>query len=49
MNSQHMCLFTDGSHGIGQQNSRRNVRRDSVDNLMANSGSWEIRRYRGWA
>lgn len=49
VNSQHMAVFTDGSHGIGQQNPRRNVQRDSMDNLMANSGSWEIRRYRGWA
>lgn len=49
VNSTHMVLCTDGSHGIGQQNSRRNVRRDTLDNLMANSGSWEIRRYRKWA
>lgn len=49
VNSQHMCVFLDGSHGIGQQNSRRNVVRDTVDNLMANTGSWEIRRYKGWS
>lgn len=49
VNSQHMAVFTDGSHGIGQQNERRNVQRDVMDNLMANTGSWEIRRYRRWA
>jgi hypothetical protein len=49
VNTEHMVLCTDGAHGIGQQNSRRNVQRDTLDNLMANTGSWEIRRYRGWA
>lgn len=49
VNAHHMVLCTDGAHGIGQQNSRRNVRRDTLDNLMANTGSWEIRRYRGWS
>lgn len=49
VNGKHMAVFTDGSNGIGQQNPRRNVQRDVMDNLMANSGSWEIRRYRGWA
>lgn len=49
VNARHMAIFTSGSHGIGQQNPRRNVQRDVMDNLMANSGSWEIRRYRGWA
>ena len=49
VNSQHMAVFVDGSHGIGQQNPRRNVQHDVMDNLMANTGSWEIRRYRGWA
>lgn len=49
VNAKHMVLCTDGSHGIGQQNPRRNVRRDTLDNLMANTGSWEIRRYRKWA
>lgn len=49
VNSKHMAIFTDGAHGIGQQNERRNVQRDVMDNLMANTGSWEIRRYRGWA
>ena len=49
VNARHMVICTDGSHGIGQQNPRRNVRRDTLDNLMANTGGWEIRRYRGWA
>ncbi|HEX5566657.1 MAG TPA: hypothetical protein VFY14_06960, partial [Streptomyces sp.] len=49
VNARHMVLCTDGSHGIGQQNPRRNVQRDTIDNLMANTGSFEIRRYRGWA
>lgn len=49
VNAQHMILCTDGSHGIGQQNPRRNVQRDTIDNLMANTGRWEIRRFRGWA
>jgi hypothetical protein len=49
VNAQHMAVFTDGSHGIGQQNEHSNVKRDTMDNLMANTGSWEIRRYRGWA
>jgi hypothetical protein len=49
VNSQHMALCLDGSNGIGQQNPRRNVHRDTLDNLMANTGSWEIRRWKGWA
>lgn len=49
VNAAHMAIFTSGSTGIGQQNSRRNVVRDTMDNLMANTGSWQIRRYRGWA
>ncbi|MFJ6530889.1 hypothetical protein ACIQMZ_37285 [Streptomyces longwoodensis] len=49
VNGRHMIIFTDGTHGIGQQNPRRNVQRDTVDNLMANTGAWQIRRYRGWA
>lgn len=49
VNGKHMAIFTDGSRGIGQQNPRRNVQRDVMDNLMANTGSWTIRRYRGWA
>lgn len=48
VNAQHMVLCTDGSHGIGQQNPKRNVQRDTLDNLMANTGSWQIKRYRGW-
>jgi hypothetical protein len=49
VNSKHMVICTSGTAGIGQQNPRRNVSRDTLDNLMANTGSWEIRRYRGWA
>jgi hypothetical protein len=49
VNSRHMILCTSGSAGIGMQNPRRNVQRDTIDNLMANTGSFEIRRYRGWA
>jgi hypothetical protein len=49
VNVRHMILCTSGSTGIGMQNSRRNVQRDTIDNLMANSGGFEIRRYRRWA
>lgn len=49
VNSKHMIICTDGSHGIGQQNPRRDVQRDTIDNLMANTGSFTFRRYRGWA
>ncbi|MFJ2307651.1 hypothetical protein [Streptomyces sp. NPDC087787] len=49
VNAKHMIICTDGSHGIGQQNPTRNVTRDTIDNLMANTGAWEIRRYRGWS
>lgn len=49
VNAKHMAVFTSATQGIGQQNSRRNVRRGPMSELMANSGSWEIRRYRGWA
>ncbi|WP_452635031.1 hypothetical protein [Priestia megaterium] len=49
VNARHMVLCTDGSNGIGMQNKRRNVQRDTLDNLMANTGKYEIRRYRGWA
>ena len=48
VNSRHMVLVVDGSNGIGMQNPRRNVQRDTLDNLMANTGKYEIRRYRGW-
>jgi hypothetical protein len=49
INAKHMVICTSGSTGIGMQNSRRNVQRDSLDNLMANTGRWEVRRYRGWS
>lgn len=49
VNSRHMVVCLDGTSGIGQQNSRRNVQRDTLDNLMANTGGYEIRRFRGWA
>jgi hypothetical protein len=48
VNNRHMIICTDGAHGIGMQNSRRNVQRDTIDNLMANTGSWEIRRFKRW-
>jgi hypothetical protein len=49
VNAEHMVICTDGAHGIGQQNPRRNVQRDTLDNLMANTGAWEIRRWKGWS
>lgn len=49
INGRHVAVFTDGANGIGMQNRRVNVRRDVMDNLMANTGPFEIRRYRGWA
>lgn len=49
VNSRHMAVFTSATAGIGQQNSRRNVERGPMSSLMANTGDWEIRRYRGWA
>lgn len=49
VNSKHMIACLDGATGIGMQNRRVNVRRDTIDNLMANTGPYEIRRYRGWA
>ncbi|NUR38817.1 MAG: hypothetical protein HOV73_01855 [Streptomyces sp.] len=49
VNGKHMVICLDGTNGIGQQNSRRNVQRDTLDNLMANTGGYELRRYRGWA
>lgn len=49
VNSQHMVLCTSGAAGIGQQNPRRNVVSDTLDSLMANSGSFQFRRYRGWS
>lgn len=50
VNGKHMAVFTDGANGIGQQNKRVNVRRDTMDNLMANTGGgYEIRRYKGWS
>lgn len=48
VNAQHMIICTSGAEGIGQQNKTRDVQRDTIDNLMANSGPWEIRRFRGW-
>lgn len=52
VNAQHMCICLDGAHGIGQQNPNRtpSVRRDTIDNLMANSGGgFQILRFKGWA
>jgi hypothetical protein len=49
VSAHHMALFTSGANGIGMQNPRRNVSSDSMDNLMANSGAWQIRRWKGWA
>ncbi|WP_298561375.1 hypothetical protein [Streptomyces luteogriseus] len=49
VNARHMIVCTSGSSGIGMQNPRRNVSRDTIDNLMANSGGYEVRRYRGWS
>ena len=49
VNNRHMIVCLDGTSGIGQQNPRRNVQRDTIDNLMANTGAYQFRRYRGWA
>lgn len=47
VNAAHMVLVTGKGTAIGQQNSRRNVQRGTVSDLMANSGSYIYKRYRG--
>lgn len=48
-NTSHMVIFMSNSQGIGQQNTRRNVQMDSIDNLMSGTGSYTCLRYVGSA
>ncbi len=47
VNSAHMVLVTGNGSAIGQQNSRSNVRRGSVSELMSGTGPYIFKRYRG--
>lgn len=47
VNAQHMVLVTGPGTAIGQQNQSDDVKTGSLENLMANSGSWKVRRYVG--
>lgn len=46
-NSGHVAIFINNSQGIGQQNSRSNVKMDSMSNLMSGTGSFVCLRYAG--
>lgn len=45
----HIAIALDGARAIGQQNTRQNVRIDSIDNIMWGQPSWVPRRYVGTA
>lgn len=46
VNGQHMACMTSNNTAVGQQNPRRNVVHDSVDNIMYGTGPYIIRRYK---
>lgn len=45
--SGHVAIALDNQRAIGQQNSRQNVRIDSIDNIMYGQVGWVARRYVG--
>lgn len=47
--SGHVAIAVDGQRAIGQQNSRQNVRLDSIDSIMYGQVGWVVRRYVGAA
>jgi cell wall-associated NlpC family hydrolase len=47
--SGHVAIALDGQRAIGQQNTRQNVRIDSIDNIMWGQSGWVARRYVGKA
>lgn len=47
VNGGHVAIAISSTMAIGQQNSRRNVQIDTLNNIMANTGSWYPRRYVG--
>lgn len=50
VSGSHMVLITGsgGSSAIGQQNSKVNVRTGSVEQLMANTGNYVYKTYKGY-
>lgn len=47
INHTHMAIALDGSHAIGQQNTRRNVSTGTFEAIMMNTGPWSAYRYVG--
>ena len=47
VNAAHMVLVTGKGTAIGQQNSRRDVQRGTIADLMSGSGGYQYRRYSG--
>lgn len=47
INHTHMAIALDGTHAIGQQNTRRNVATGTFEAIMMNTGPWSAYRYVG--
>lgn len=47
VNATHMVLITSATHAIGQQNPSVNVQEDTIEHLMAGTGSFVCLRLRG--
>jgi len=45
--SGHIAIAIDSQHAVGQQNSRENVKADTIDNIMWGQSGWIPRRYVG--
>lgn len=46
VNSHHMACLTSPTEAVGQQNPRRNVVHDTIENIMYGTGSYEFRRFK---
>lgn len=47
VNSSHMVVITGNGTAIGQENPTRNVQAGNLDDLMAGTGAYLMRRYKG--
>jgi len=47
VNSSHMAVITGSNGAVGQQNPRRNVNVGTISDIMAGSGPYIFRRYKG--
>lgn len=46
VNVQHMACLTSPTTAVGQQNPRRNVVHDSIENVMYGTGPYIVRRFK---